>query len=80
MKNDKPLLHRPSGRPKTIYAVMDGSKTIVQIYTTMVLAFKHAPKNGSVMPITPGLLGQYFGNDTVVRAFLETCNAGRWLP
>ncbi len=79
MKNDKPLLRRPPGRPKEIYLIFNGEGSILRITKSIHIAMKRKPVNGSFAAITPGLLGYYFGEDPVVRAFLETYDGGIWL-
>jgi hypothetical protein len=70
MKREKPLLRRQPGRPKDVFMVGDMDGTILRIYTTIELAAKHTPANGSVTPITPVTLEKHFGGDVIVIAWL----------
>ena len=80
MVKEKPLRRRPPGRPKDVFIIGDKYGTIINISKSLSIALKQKPVDGSVAAITPGQLGSYFGNDPVVRKFLETYEEGRWSP
>jgi len=66
----KPLTHNV-GKPKDVFMVRDQDGTILRIVSTINLAMKHKPKHGSIVISTPNALNRYFGDDEIVREFIE---------
>lgn len=68
----KSLTHK-HGRPKNVYVVMDDEeRTILRIEKSFHMAMKHMPeKYCSILAITPNALRRNFGDDEIVKEFLE---------
>jgi hypothetical protein len=64
---------------KEVFLILNEQGTIIRVTKSFYLANKYKPRHGSYREISPAKLAIRFGNDPVVRTFLETYDGGKWL-